>query len=398
MALICFLGFNLASIKAEALSKQIIIDWYESYYDGGTEEFSFHISNFGILFVNLEDTIADDDYSVCIRDSYGVLVYSKQIDWFEDGNGNFDVELSEGDYTIVFSTEGEVEFSVQAYFEYEPSIKHPEFEISEELLDLYVGESAVLAIESEPEGVLFDVEWSSSNPLVVAVSENGTVKAKKVGSAVIKAVISGEVYECEVHVAKRMPTYQTIYSILKKCKGKNFSLDVIDVGKKCRLYATGIYSISDKHWYSQAFMAGCSYVPYIELVKKANSTVTKFGFWGKFVQVDYFNSVVFDDLSLKLKTNNRRLSYDANIMDSNSYYNYKKHFYIGKSTWNTTLLSSISNPELKINKLGKMFDQNTLSLKIVDVGGASFELRTDKRHRNYWKKLLNTYKQILKKY
>lgn len=396
--MICFLGFNLANMHTKALSKQTIVDWDKSYYDGGTKEFLLHISNFGTLFVDLDETIAYDDYSVCIKDSFGIPVYSKQIDWIEDEDSSFDIELSEGDYTITFSTEGDVDFSVQAYFEYQPSIEHPVFEMNKKVLELYVGESAVLTIESEPEGVLFDVEWSSSNPSVAAVSENGTVMAKKVGSTVITAVVNGEVYECEVHVGKKSPTYKKIYSILKKNKGKNFSLDVIDVGKRCRLYATGIYSISDKHWYSQAFMSGCSYVPYIELIKKGDKVVTKYGFWGKFVQIDYFYSVDFDDLSLKLKTGNRRLSYKTNMTDSRSYYNYKKHFYVGKSTWNTTVSSSTSNAELKLNKFGKMLNQNSLSLKIVDVNGAFFELRIDKKHRNYWKKLLNIYRKILEEY
>jgi len=88
-----------------------------------------------------------------------------------------------------------------------------------------------------------------------------------------------------------MPTYKEIYSILKKNKGKNYFLDVIDKGRRCRLYALGIYSVSDKHWYTQAFMSGCSYIPYIELIKKGDKVVTKYGFWGKFVQIDYFDSV-----------------------------------------------------------------------------------------------------------
>lgn len=396
--MICFLGVNLRDMQVDAEDRQNIVAWNEAYEYGGIKEFSFHVSDTGILFVDLRDTVAYDDYSICLKDSIGNILYTYQFDWFEDEGCSFDIELDEGDYTIVFSTDGEVEFSVQAYFEYEPSIGHPVFEVSEEVLDLYVGESKTLRIESIPAGILFDVEWSSSNPAVAIVSADGTVLAKKTGSAIITAVVNGEAYECEVHVGKKPPTYKKIYSILKKNKGKNFSLDVIDVGKKCRLYATGIYSISDKHWYSQAFMSGCSYVPYIELIKKGDKVVTKYGFLGKFVQVDYFDSVDFDDLSLKLKTNNRRLSYTTNMTNLRSYYNYKKHFYVGKSTWNAIVSSSTSNSELKLNKFGKMLNQNSLSLKIVDVNGASFELGTDKKHRDYWKKLLNIYRRILEDY
>jgi len=99
-----------------------------------------------------------------------------------------------------------------------------------------------------------------------------------------------------------------------------------------------------------------------------------------------------------LKTSNRKLSYTANITNSRSYYNYKKDFYVGKSTWNATLSSSTSIAESKLNKFEKMLNQNSLSLKILDANGASFELGTDKKHRNYWKKLLNIYRIILKKY
>lgn len=72
--------------------------------------------------------------------------------------------------------------------------------------------------------------------------------------------------------------------------------------------------------------------------------------------------------------------------------------YVGKSTWNAIVSSSTSNSELKLNKFGKMLNQNSLSLKIVDVNGASFELRIDKKHRDYWKKLLNIYRRILEDY
>jgi len=192
--MLCILGFNLSKVQMDAADKQNIVVWNETYEDGGTKEFSFHASDTGILFVDLSDTMSDDDYFIYIKDSMENILHTQQFDWLDDEDCSFNVQLSEGDYTIVLSADDYVEFSVRAYFDYEPSTKHPEFEISEELLDLYVGESAILTIKSEPEGALFDVEWGSSNPAVAVISANGTVVAKKSGSAIITAVVNGKVY------------------------------------------------------------------------------------------------------------------------------------------------------------------------------------------------------------
>lgn len=159
------------------------------------------------------------------------------------------------------------------------------------------------------------------------------------------------------------------------------------------------YSISDdKLWYSRAYIAGISFKPYIELVKKKDKVVTKFCFLGRYVQMDYFNSMYFEDLYLKFITPNRRLTYGTYIARTDCYYDYKSNCYVGAADWKAIMSSNTNITRPKLNKFEKMLGQSSFSVKIADTTGASFKVGINKKQRNIWKSLLKTYKQILKKY
>ncbi|MCI8779918.1 MAG: Ig-like domain-containing protein [Lachnospiraceae bacterium] len=402
LLLLCFGGLHLRGSKAGATERLDIADWDEWIQDGISKEFSFHAQEDGCLVVDLEETFPIDDYSICIEDSMGIVIYDEQIDWDNEEDCSFELELSKGDYTITFYTEGEVEFSVGIHFEYElPGVKldDPIFELNKDELKLYAGDSAKLAVISDPPDAEYAVKWISSNKKVATVDQDGWVYAKKAGNATISAKVNGEYFDCVVKVMKNPPTYKEIYSILKKKKGKNFTLKVIDAGKKCRLYAVRKYSISDdKLWYSRAYIAGISFKPYIELVKKKDKVVTKFCFLGRYVQMDYFNSMYFEDLYLKFITPNRRLTYGTYIARTDCYYDYKSNCYVGAADWKAIMSSNTNITRPKLNKFEKMLGQSSFSVKIADTTGASFKVGINKKQRNIWKSLLKTYKQILKKY
>lgn len=396
LLMICIFGLNLSNVQVDAADKQNIVVWNETFEDGGTKEFSFHVSDIGILFVDISDIMAYEDYFIYIKDSMGNILHTQQFDWLDDEDYSFNVQLSEGDYTIVLSTDDYIEFSVQAYFEYEPSIKHPEFEINEELLDLYVGDSKVLAIESNPAGILFDVEWSSSNPDVAIVSENGTVVAKKSGSAIITAVINGKVYECKVYVGKKSPTYKEVVAEVKKYQTKNIKFQQVDVGYQSRLYDFG--SWGGRFYKNRGYGFVAEDESYIEIRKKGNTATVSLIISGTHKLIAA-NPMYTNYTKLKLYTPNRKITYDFTSNSENARYNYKYHTYTTTLKWKSKISSNSEISLGKLNKLIRVFEHKNVTLKTLTDNGSGKTWGTlPEITRKRWLKLFRTYKKLLALY
>lgn len=75
-------------------------------------------------------------------------------------------------------------------------------ELSKKTLELTEGATFRLAVRPTPEDAEFTATWSSDNELVASVSDNGTVSANSVGTAIISAAIEGTdiVATCQVTV------------------------------------------------------------------------------------------------------------------------------------------------------------------------------------------------------
>lgn len=390
---ICIFCFNFRNMQVGAADKQNIIVWNESYEYGGIKEFSFHVSGIGRLFVDLDETMAYDDYSVCLKDGTGNILYVRQFDWLDDEDCSFTIELSEGDYIIVFSTEGEAEFSVQAYFEYEPSIEHPAFTLSKKLLELYVGESKVLRIESNPAGVSFDVEWSSSKPSVAEVNQDGTVVAKKTGSAIIKAVVNGVVYKCEVSVEKKLPTYKEVVAKVKKYQTKYIKFQQIDVGYQSRLYNLGYWG--SRYYKNRGYGILVEDESYIEIKKKGNTATLSLIISGthRFFAT---KPMYANYTKMKLYTQNRKITYDYTSHSENTKYNYKYHTYTTTLKWKSKISSDSKVSLEKLNKLLRMFEHKNVALKTLtnDSSGNTCGQLPELTRKN-WLKIFKTYKKLL---
>ena len=74
------------------------------------------------------------------------------------------------------------------------SVESPK--INKESVTLEKGDSYKLKIS----GTKQEVEWQSSKPGIVTVSENGKIIARKAGNATITALVNGKAYKCKVTV------------------------------------------------------------------------------------------------------------------------------------------------------------------------------------------------------
>lgn len=78
--------------------------------------------------------------------------------------------------------------------------------LSKSKASLYVGETLTLNLS----GTKGKISWKSSKASVAAVDKNGTVTARKKGSATITATNAGKKYSCKISVSKLPKDYATI--------------------------------------------------------------------------------------------------------------------------------------------------------------------------------------------
>lgn len=92
-------------------------------------------------------------------------------------------------------------------------------------LTLYVGSTETLVVTGTTE----KVTWKSSNKKVATVNENGKITAKKKGTTLVTANVSGKILKCKVSVKKTpKPKVVTINKKkeLKVTKGQKYALSV----------------------------------------------------------------------------------------------------------------------------------------------------------------------------
>ena len=98
----------------------------------------------------------------------------------------------------------------------------PTVTLSETSKELYVGQTVKLFAEVKNSAE--NAVWSSGDPLVATVDQSGTVTAVAIGTAQIKAAVSGAKAECEVNVSKPELAVSLNKSTLNLVIGQNFTI------------------------------------------------------------------------------------------------------------------------------------------------------------------------------
>lgn len=86
-------------------------------------------------------------------------------------------------------------------------------EMSKSSLEMIEGQEYRLTVRVQPEDAEFTAEWSSSNELVVSVSENGTLYAGSSGEAVITAKLVGTDIEVTCNVVVKSMLDATVFDL-----------------------------------------------------------------------------------------------------------------------------------------------------------------------------------------
>lgn len=100
---------------------------------------------------------------------------------------NLPVTLNKGTYYIaIYRCKGGSDYSFTT--EYAPSTRYPSMQL---FITMNQGDSLKLGAVITPEKAASKLKWTSSDKSVAGVSSNGTVKAKKAGTATITASCNG---------------------------------------------------------------------------------------------------------------------------------------------------------------------------------------------------------------
>lgn len=199
-----------ASMASEAIDFQIGDTLQGSFMNGG-ETFYWRFSldsRQRIVFkgISPDDKLRENSYLAYSPNSYNdkIRIYDAvgnslvYIDGYSDlcweynattdlYTLNLPVTLNKGTYFFsIYRHYGGSDYSFAT--EYSPSTRYPSMQLS---ITMNQGDSLKLGAVITPEKAASKLKWKSSDKSVAGVSSNGTVKAKKAGTATITASCNG---------------------------------------------------------------------------------------------------------------------------------------------------------------------------------------------------------------
>ena len=299
------------------------------------------------------------------------------------------ITLKAGKYSLYVDSDGPYYISLSG--QYYPELSSKDFTLEE-------GKTKTLKVN----GTSSKVKWSSSKKSVATVSNEGVVKAKKAGKAVITAKCGEYSLKCKVTVKKKPVSYKVVAKKLKTFakKNKNYKFNTIDAGNKCRLYGYGVYDYtSESVMYGEGYGLTAVYYPYIELVKKGNGkSEIRLRIFGEMYELSLYDSTSLYCSSIQAFTSNRRMKFRMKNTYNRNEYKYSGYYYEGRMKGYAQISSSLYPEKSNIKKFNTMLGQNSLSMKLNSSDGASLKFGIPAANRKNWKKLLKEYNILLKDY
>jgi len=139
-------------------------------------------------------------------------------------------------------------------------------------MELLVGDTTTLTATIQPDNATYNVaNWTTSNPDVVTVDENGQLKGVKVGTATITASADGVEASIKISVVKELTKYGTVVNCSRRVNVRKSP----DGGAKQVGYAylgtTYVVTGESGNWYRIQYNGDTAYIwkDYMELAAKS---------------------------------------------------------------------------------------------------------------------------------
>lgn len=394
MLLLILATFNFTPVMANSFVELCSMDTDGEVMSRNQEKnYDFTLDSNATIKIEIDDYFCSGIFRIQIVDDNNQICADFDYEQYESET-IFTDELDAGVYNLkVIACDDGTEFKLNLYYKYDM----PEYTISANKINLYIGKTKQLKVESDSSDTKYTVKWSSKNSKIATVNSKGVVTAKSKGKTVITATVDGQKFTCEVSVLKKAPTYsQMVKKIKQYSDRKNFRYDVIDVGNHARFYSRPL-KFTVNPTVKTMYGIVTYFQPYIDITKNKDSVNIKLQMKGELYLVSNEENTL-DLNKLSFYSNNRRTSFELDYANESYDYDYSTFVRTDKSKWRATFSSNKEINMEQLDKLIKILGQKDARIKISGEYGAYAKAGLTTENRKNWIKLCKYYKMLLKMY